>query len=98
MTTPTVMAAMMAQGFHEGCSRRKRNAKSRTKAREEDLHIVRKVRVTKRRDVLPRPMSRDVAMPQGRRRVAERKGVMRGLEGALISETSGAGGFGRRPG
>src|SRR2546421_12714804 len=52
ITTPAVIVAMMAHSFQEGCSRRKRNANSRTKAREEDLHIVRKVRVTKRREVL----------------------------------------------
>ncbi len=69
MTTPAVIVAIIAQSFQEGVSRRKRNAKRRTKAREEDLTMVRKVKVTKRRDVLPRPMSRDVAVPQGRSRV-----------------------------
>lgn len=39
MTTPNVMVAMMRMSFQEGISRRKRKAKRRTKAREEDLHI-----------------------------------------------------------
>ena len=37
--TPMVMVAMMRMSFRDGDSRRKRNAKARTKAREEDLHI-----------------------------------------------------------
>ena len=40
-TTPTIMVAMMAMRRQEGVSRRKRKAKRRTKAREEDLHIAR---------------------------------------------------------
>jgi len=39
ITTPTVMVAIMATRRQEGVSRRKRKAKMRTKAREEDLHI-----------------------------------------------------------
>ena len=37
--TPTVIVAMMATRRQEGVSRRKRNAKRRTNAKEEDLHI-----------------------------------------------------------
>lgn len=37
--TPAVMVAMMRTRRREGVSRRKRKAKRRTKAREEDLHI-----------------------------------------------------------
>ena len=37
--TPTVMVAIMATRRQEGVSRRKRKAKIRTKARDEDLHI-----------------------------------------------------------
>lgn len=39
MMTPTVMAAMIRISLMDGVSRRKRKAKKRTKAREEDLHI-----------------------------------------------------------
>lgn len=39
ITTPRVMVAMMAVRRQVGDSRRKRKAKRRTKAREEDLHI-----------------------------------------------------------
>ena len=39
ITTPAVMVAIMATRRQEGCSRRKRKAKMRTKASEEDLHI-----------------------------------------------------------
>ena len=39
ITTPKVIVAMMRMSFQEGVSRRKRKAKRRTKAREEDLHI-----------------------------------------------------------
>lgn len=37
--TPAVMVAIMATRRQEGVSRRKRKAKIRTNAREEDLHI-----------------------------------------------------------
>ena len=39
IVTPTVMTAITPVSFHDGFSRRKRNAKMRTKPREEDLHI-----------------------------------------------------------
>lgn len=65
ITTPMVMVPMMRMSLREGVSRRKRNAKRRTNAREEDLHIVRNVRVMNRRDIFPSPTSRDVAAPQG---------------------------------
>lgn len=39
ITTPAVIVAMMATSRRDGDSRRKRKAKRRTKAREEDLHI-----------------------------------------------------------
>ena len=39
ITTPNIIVAMMRMSFQEGVSRRKRKAKRRTKAREEDLHI-----------------------------------------------------------
>lgn len=39
MMTPNVIVAMMRISRIDGDSRRKRNAKHRTKAREEDLHI-----------------------------------------------------------
>ena len=39
MTTPTVMIAIMRTRRHEGCSRRKRKAKMRTKPSADDLHI-----------------------------------------------------------
>jgi len=39
MMTPMVMMEMMKTRRHEGCSRRKRNAKISTKPRAEDLHI-----------------------------------------------------------
>jgi hypothetical protein len=39
MTTPIVMMEIMNTRRHEGCSRRKRNAKIRTKPSAEDLHI-----------------------------------------------------------
>src|SRR5271170_1460224 len=42
--TPAIMVAMMRMRRQEGASRRKRKAKRSTKARDEDLHIVRKVR------------------------------------------------------
>jgi hypothetical protein len=37
--TPMVMAAMIPPSFHDGRSRRKRNANRRTKPRTEDLHM-----------------------------------------------------------
>ena len=39
ITTPTIIVAIMATRRNDGVSRRKRNAKRSTKAREEDLHI-----------------------------------------------------------
>lgn len=39
MITPRVMVRIMSTRRQEGISRRKRKAKRRTKAREEDLHI-----------------------------------------------------------
>ena len=39
MTTPTVIIAIMRTRRHEGCSRRKRKAKMRTKPSADDLHI-----------------------------------------------------------
>lgn len=69
MTTPTVMVAMTKINLTEGVSSRKMKAKRRTKARAEDLHMVRKVREMNLRDMLPSPMSRDVAAPQGTSRV-----------------------------
>ena len=39
MMTPTVIVAIMATRRQEGVSRRKRNAKRRTNAKDEDLHI-----------------------------------------------------------
>lgn len=44
MTTPMVMVAMMRMSLREGVSRWKMNAKRRTKARAEDLHIARESR------------------------------------------------------
>ena len=69
ITTPIVIVPMMRISFQEGVSSRKRKAKSKTNASAEDLHIVRKVNVMKRREVLPRPMSSEVAVPHGTRRV-----------------------------
>lgn len=40
MMTPRVMVRIIRMSFMEGDSRRKRNAKMRTKIRTEDLHIV----------------------------------------------------------
>ena len=37
--TPAVIVAMMATRRHDGVSRRKRKAKVRTKASEDDLHM-----------------------------------------------------------
>lgn len=39
MTTPIVIVAMMRINLTDGVSRRNRNAKRRTKASEEDLHM-----------------------------------------------------------
>jgi hypothetical protein len=39
MTTPTVMTSIIKTSLQDGCSRRKRNAKIRTKPRADDLHI-----------------------------------------------------------
>ena len=39
--TPTVMVAMMRMSLTDGVSSRKRKAKQRTKARDDDLHIAR---------------------------------------------------------
>ncbi len=44
MTTPSVIVAMMRISLRDGDSRRKRKAKERTKAREDDLHIAAKSR------------------------------------------------------
>ena len=41
--TPTVMVVIIRTSFMEGDSRRKRKANMRTKAREEDLHIAKKI-------------------------------------------------------
>jgi len=46
MKTPSVIVAMIRMSFIEGDSRRKRKAKQRTKAREEDLHIAATQRVS----------------------------------------------------
>ena len=42
MMTPIVIVVMITTSFTEGSSRRKRKAKARTKAREEDLHIAKR--------------------------------------------------------
>ena len=47
MTTPRVIVAIIRMSFMDGDSRRKRKAKQRTKAREEDLHIAAKIMVSK---------------------------------------------------
>jgi peptidase E len=67
ITTPIVIVAMI--NFMEGDSRRKRNANSKTKARADDLHMVRNVREINLRDMFPRPTSSEVAAPHGTRRV-----------------------------
>jgi hypothetical protein len=67
--TPTDMRVMIPRRRQEGFSRRKMKAKRSTKASTEDLHIVKKVRLMKRREKFPRPMSRAVAVPQGPMRV-----------------------------
>jgi hypothetical protein len=69
ITTPTVIVAMIMINFIEGDSRRKRKANSKTKARADDLHMVRKVREMNLRDIFPKPMSSEVAVPHGTRRV-----------------------------
>ena len=69
ITTPMVIVAMMTISLMEGLSRPKTKAKRRTKARADDLHIVRKVRVMNFKDMLPRPISSDVATLHGTRRV-----------------------------
>ena len=46
MITPSVIVAMMRMSLIEGDSRRKRKAKQRTNAKEEDLHIAGKVWVS----------------------------------------------------
>lgn len=42
MMTPTVIVAMIRTNLIEGVSSRKRKAKMRTNARDEDLHIARR--------------------------------------------------------
>lgn len=69
MITPTVMVAMMMINLTDGVSRRKMKANRRTKARADDLHMVRKVNEMNLRDMLPNPISNEVAVPQGTRRV-----------------------------
>ena len=69
MTTPTVMAAIMMINLKDGVSRRKTKANRRTKARADDLHMVKKVNEMNLRDMLPNPISNEVAVPQGTRRV-----------------------------
>lgn len=69
MTTPTVIVAMITINLTDGVSRRKTKAKRRTNASADDLHMVRKVREMNFRDIFPRPISREVAAPQGTRRV-----------------------------
>ena len=44
MMTPMVIVMMMNMSFMDGDSRRKRKANTRTKAREEDLHIAGRAR------------------------------------------------------
>lgn len=80
MMTPRVMMEIMNTRRHEGCSRRKRNAKIKTKPRADDLHIaarvscssscvqanvLKKVNEINFKLVLPRPMSMPVAAPHG---------------------------------
>lgn len=69
MITPTVMVAMTMINLTDGVSRRKMKANRRTKARADDLHMVRKVNEMNLRDMLPNPISNEVAVPQGTRRV-----------------------------
>ena len=69
MMTPMDIRVMIPPRRHEGFSRRKMKAKSRTNASTEDLHMVKKVRLMKRREKFPRPISKAVAVPQGPIRV-----------------------------
>jgi hypothetical protein len=68
ITTPTVIAAMTKVSLIDGVSKRKIKAKRRTKARENDLQIVRNVREINLKDIFPKPISRDPAIPQGKRK------------------------------
>lgn len=79
MITPTVMVAIMTMSLQLGVSRRKMKANRRTNANADDLHIVKKVRDINLRDMLPRPMSSEVAAPQGSRRVTQKYLVMIGF-------------------
>lgn len=63
--TPIVMKRIIAHNFQVGDSRRKMKAKSNTKAKTLDLHIVKNVNEMKRKLKFPRPMSKAVAVPQG---------------------------------
>lgn len=69
MTTPMVIVAIIAINLTEGVSKRKTKANTRTKASAEDLHIVKKVKVMNFRDMLPSPISKEVAAPHGTKRV-----------------------------
>lgn len=48
ITTPMVIVTMMKTSFHDGCSKRKRNANNKTNPRAEDLHIAIQNRVSTR--------------------------------------------------
>lgn len=65
ITTPTVMVQMMRMSLTLGVSSLKRKAKAKTNANAEDLHMVKNVRVMNLRDMLPRPISSEVAVPHG---------------------------------
>jgi hypothetical protein len=69
ITTPMVIVAIMMMSFIDGDSRRKRKANKSTKAKADDLHMVKKVREINFKDMFPRPMSSEVAAPHGTRRV-----------------------------
>lgn len=69
MTTPIVIVAMIAISLREGVSKPKTNANRRTNASADDLHMVKKVRVMNFSDMLPSPISREVAVPHGTNRV-----------------------------
>jgi hypothetical protein len=69
ITTPIVIVAMMRISFMDGDSRRKRKANRSTKAKADDLHMVKKVREMNFSDMFPRPISSEVAAPHGTRRV-----------------------------
>ena len=69
MMTPTVMAVMITMSLMDGVSSLNRKAKRRTNASADDLHMVRNVREMNLRDMLPKPTSREVAVPQGTSRV-----------------------------